>query len=61
MMLKELTSNNLENPEMHHRLAVDLMSNGEIEEAISEFRIASALAPSTKNIFCGFSTSLKYQ
>lgn len=48
VMLKELASNNLENPAIHHRLAVDLMSSGEIQEAISEFRIASALAPQEK-------------
>ncbi len=47
--LKELVSNNLENSEMHHHLAVDLMSTGDIGEAISEFRIASALAPDQKN------------
>ncbi len=47
--LKELVSNNLENPEMHHHLAVDLMGNGDIGEAISEFRIASALAPTQKD------------
>ncbi len=46
--LRDLVSNNLENAAMHHRLAVDLMSNGEIGEAISEFRIASALSPEEK-------------
>jgi tetratricopeptide (TPR) repeat protein len=35
-------------PDMHHRLAVNLMSAGEISEAISEFRIASALNPKQK-------------
>jgi len=47
-VLKELVSNNLENPEFHHKLAVDLMSTGALGEAISEFRIASALAPGQK-------------
>ncbi len=47
-VLRELVSNNLESPEMHHHLAVDLMSNGEIGEAVSEFRIASALSPGQK-------------
>ena len=47
-VLRPIVSNNLENPEMHHRLAVDLMSAGEIGEAISEFRIASALSPTHK-------------
>ena len=49
-MLRQIVSNNLENPAMHHRLAVDLMSAGEIGEAIAEFRIASALSPSAKSL-----------
>ena len=42
-ILQELVSSNLQNADMHHRLAVDLMSAGQMQEAISEFRIASAL------------------
>jgi tetratricopeptide (TPR) repeat protein len=47
-ILRQLLSDNLQNPEIHHRLAVNLMSAGEIGEAISEFRIASALNPKQK-------------
>ena len=47
-ILRQLLSDNLQNPEIHHRLAVNLMSAGEISEAISEFRIASALNPKQK-------------
>lgn len=47
-LLKQLLNSNLQNADIHHRLAVNLMSNGEISEAISEFRIASALSPSKK-------------
>ncbi len=47
-ILRQLLSDNLQNPDMHHRLAVNLMSAGEISEAISEFRIASALNPKQK-------------
>ena len=47
-MLRQIVGNNLDNPAMHHRLAVDLMSAGEIGEAIAEFRIASALNPAQK-------------
>jgi len=44
-LLRQIIPANLQDPELHHRLAVDLMSAGEISEAISEFRIASALCP----------------
>ncbi len=47
-ILRQLLSDNLQNPDIHHRLAVNLMSAGEISEAISEFRIASALNPKQK-------------
>jgi tetratricopeptide (TPR) repeat protein len=47
--LRDILSNDLSNSELHHRLAVDLMSSGDIAEAISEFRIASALAPTNKD------------
>ncbi len=47
-ILRQLLSDNLQNPDIHHRLAVNLMSSGEISEAISEFRIASALNPKQK-------------
>ncbi|HEY9715637.1 MAG TPA: tetratricopeptide repeat protein, partial [Chroococcales cyanobacterium] len=46
--LRKIAADNLQNPEIHHRLAVNLMAAGEISEAISEFRIASALNPTKK-------------
>lgn len=47
-ILRQISVNNLQNPEVHHRLAVNLMASGQITEAISEFRIASALCPTKK-------------
>ena len=47
-ILRQLLITNLQNADVHHRLAVDLLNNGQITEAIAEFRIASALAPSKK-------------
>ncbi len=47
-ILRQILANNLQNADLHHRLAVDLMNSGDIVEAISEFRIASALTPKTK-------------
>ena len=48
-LLRDVSANNLQNPEIHHRLAVNLLASGQISEAISEFRIASALNP-TKGV-----------
>lgn len=47
-ILRPILATNLQSAELHHRLAVNLMSAGDIAEAISEFRIASALKPATK-------------
>jgi tetratricopeptide (TPR) repeat protein len=47
-ILRQILAIDLKNADLHHRLAVNLMSSGDIVEAISEFRIASALKPSTK-------------
>lgn len=47
-LLREGLSNNMQNPEIHHKLAVNLLNLGEVVEAITEFRIASALAPGNK-------------
>jgi len=47
-ILRQILASNLQNADLHHRLAVNLMSSGDIVEAISEFRIASALKPATK-------------
>lgn len=44
--LRLVLTKNLQNAEIHHRLAIDLLTTGQITEAISEFRIASALCPS---------------
>jgi tetratricopeptide (TPR) repeat protein len=48
-MLRQLSSNDMNNSDIHHRIAVDLMASGDISEAISEFRIASALTPGRKD------------
>ena len=47
-ILQQMVNDNLQNSDMHHRLAVNLMSAGQMSEAISEFRIASALSPTQK-------------
>ncbi|MCC7531559.1 MAG: tetratricopeptide repeat protein [Candidatus Melainabacteria bacterium] len=47
-LLKQLTEANVENPELHHRLAINLLNLGQVAEAIPEFRIASALKPTMK-------------
>ncbi len=49
MMLRDVLSYNLQNPDIHHRLAVDLLATGNVTESISEFRIASALSPGNKD------------
>lgn len=50
-ILKEMLNQeqNLKNANLHHRLAVNLMANGSISKAVTEFRIASALKPSNKD------------
>ena len=47
-LLRQLVGANVDNPEIHHRLAVNLMAHGDIADAVSEFRIASALSPGKK-------------
>jgi len=47
-ILRDLIAADLENASIHHRLAVNLMAAGRISEAVTEFRIASALKPGTK-------------
>ncbi len=47
-VLREILSKNLQNADVHHRLAVDLLAGGNVADAISEFRIASALKPGNK-------------
>jgi tetratricopeptide (TPR) repeat protein len=47
-LLRQLVSKNLQNAEVHHRLAVNLLADGQITEAIAEFRIASALSPTKR-------------
>ena len=47
--LRQMLSANLQNAELHHRLAVNLLATGQIAEAISEFRTASALRPDKKD------------
>jgi tetratricopeptide (TPR) repeat protein len=43
--LRAAVQSDLKNADLHHRLAVDLLANGEVTEAISEFRMSSALRP----------------
>jgi len=47
-ILRDVVATDLENASNHHRLAVNLMASGRISEAVTEFRIASALKPGTK-------------
>lgn len=47
-VLREILTRNLQNPDVHHRLAVDLLAAGNVADAIAEFRIASALKPGNK-------------
>ncbi len=47
-LLRELVGGRLQDAEIHHRLAVNLLNSGDIDEAVSEFRIASALSPGKK-------------
>ena len=49
-ILRQLLTNNLNNADVHHRLAVNLMAQGQIGEAVTEFRVASALAPERKDL-----------
>ncbi|MBX9876874.1 MAG: tetratricopeptide repeat protein [Candidatus Obscuribacterales bacterium] len=44
-LLNQLVTNNMNNAELHHRLAVNLKAAGQLGEALSEFRIAAAFAP----------------
>ncbi len=46
--LREILATDLENSTIHHRLAVNLMAAGRISEAVTEFRISSALKPADK-------------
>lgn len=48
-VLREALSKNLQNAELHHRLAVDLLAAGQVSQAIAEFRIASALKPANRD------------
>lgn len=47
-ILRDVLTQYLQNPDVHHRLAVNLLAAGNVTEAISEFRIASALRPTSK-------------
>jgi tetratricopeptide (TPR) repeat protein len=47
--LQERIANDPSNAELHHRRAVDLTSAGNIAEAVSEFRMASAIDPKSKD------------
>ncbi len=47
-ILKQLLTTYTQNSNIHHRLAVNLLNSGDINEAVAEFRIASALNPKKK-------------
>lgn len=47
-LLRNLVSTNIQNPELHHRLAVNLLATGQVTDAIAEFRVASLLKPGSK-------------
>jgi tetratricopeptide (TPR) repeat protein len=47
-LLREALNNNLQNPDIHHRLGLNLLNSGQLSESVSELRIASALAPTNK-------------
>jgi Flp pilus assembly protein TadD len=48
-LLRYTLDANLQNADVHHRLAADLLYAGQTADALSEFRIASALAPTRKD------------
>jgi hypothetical protein len=47
-ILRDLSSSDLQNSDIHHRLAVNLMAAGQISDAVTEFRVASCLKPTDK-------------
>lgn len=47
-ILQQVANKYLQNGEVHHRLAVNMLAAGRIADAISEFRIASALEPTNR-------------
>ncbi len=47
-ILQGVAAKFLQNSEVHHRLAVNMLAAGRIADAISEFRIASALEPANR-------------
>jgi tetratricopeptide (TPR) repeat protein len=48
-LLQDRIANDPSNADLHHRRAVDLTSAGNIAEAVSEFRMASAIDPKNKD------------
>jgi tetratricopeptide (TPR) repeat protein len=58
-LLQQSLGNNLQNPQIHHQLAVNLLNLGQLEEAVSEFRIASALSPGNKMFMDDYARALK--
>lgn len=57
-LLRPILTRNLQNAELHHRMAVGLLSTGQISESIAEFRIASALNPNQKSYADDLSSAL---
>jgi len=58
-LLKQSLNVNLQNAAIHHQLAVNLLNLGQLEEAVSEFRIASALSPDNKEYAEDYARALK--
>jgi len=58
-LLKQALNNNLQSADLHHRLGVNLLNLGQLEEAVSEFRIGSALNPSSKEFSEDYARALK--
>lgn len=48
-IMQQLLPANMQNPQIHWRLARDFISANKLEEAIPEFRLASALAPKNQD------------
>ena len=57
-LLRQIVAVNLQSAEVHHRLAVNLLASGKINESISEFRIASALRPEKKEYATDLASAL---
>ncbi len=57
--LRQALEQNMQNPDLHYRLALCLKENNQISEALSEFRIASALSPNNSKYSQDLAVTLK--